>query len=160
MNGIIAFVLPKNFINCLYYNKLRKYIYEHYSIISIIECDDDSYLETKQETIILIIQKKQNIEQNNKWILKINQYVIFNTVENIKKIKELYNNSTTLNDLDFTVKVGTVVWNQHKDILSDDNQNTRLIYSSDIVNNKLTMKKHKNKQKKNLFKRTGIADHY
>ena len=30
MNGIIAFVLPKNFINCLYYNKLRKYIYEHF----------------------------------------------------------------------------------------------------------------------------------
>ena len=26
-NGILAFVLPKNFLNCQYYNKLRNHIY-------------------------------------------------------------------------------------------------------------------------------------
>ena len=41
MNGILAFVLPKNFLNCNYYNKLRHYIWFHFKIISI---KDHSFL--------------------------------------------------------------------------------------------------------------------
>jgi len=33
-NGILLFILPKNFLNCLYYNKLRKLIYDNYKIIN------------------------------------------------------------------------------------------------------------------------------
>ena len=48
----------------------------------------------------------------------------------------------------FEVKVGNVVWNQVKDNLSDDNTKTRLVYSSDIVENELSIKKYKNPEKK------------
>ena len=47
-----------NFINCLYYNELRKFIFNNYKIIDIIDCKDDKYLETEQDTIIFIIQNK------------------------------------------------------------------------------------------------------
>ena len=48
--GIMSFVLPKNFLNCLYYDKTRKHIIKNYNIINIIECNDN-YIETKQNTI-------------------------------------------------------------------------------------------------------------
>ena len=54
--GILSFVLPNSFLNCLYYEKTRDFIVKKYQILNIIECHD-KYLETGQETIILIIKK-------------------------------------------------------------------------------------------------------
>jgi hypothetical protein len=72
------------------------------------------------------------------------------------RLKELYKDSKTLSELGFKVSVGTVVWNQCKDILTDDNTQTRLIYSSDIQNNALTIKQYNNEQKKNYIKKAGV----
>lgn len=161
-NGILAFVLPSNFINCLYYNKLREYIYQNFKIIDIIDCKEDKYLETQQDTIVLILQNtlqenKQNIN-NKKYILEINGYTIFNTENNIIKLKKLYENTTTINELNMDVSVGTVVWNEVKDKLKDDNKFTRLIYSSDIENKTLVIKEYKNNEKKNYIDKTGIKE--
>lgn len=158
-NGILSFVLPNSFINSSYYNKARKYIYTNYKILNIIDCKDDNYIETKQETIIFIIQNKlQENKENDKFSLNMNDNIIFGCEDNIKKIHELYANSTTLKNLGFNIKVGNVVWNQVKDILTDDNSKTRLIYSSDIENNKLVMKKYKNNEKKNYINKKGYNE--
>ena len=159
-NGILAFILPNNFMNCLYYDKLREYIYNNYKILQIFDCSKDKYLDTSQNTIIFIIQNT-NIDitnNNDKFTLKINNYHIFNTIENSIKLKELYTNSTTLKQFDFNVSVGNVVWNQVKDILTSDTECTRLIYSSDIINNQLSITTYKNKEKQNYIKKDGIND--
>ena len=51
----------------------------------------------------------------------------------IIQMNELLDNSSTLSSMGFAVNVGSVVWNQCKDILTNDETKTRLIYSSDIV---------------------------
>ena len=51
-------------------------------------------------------------------------------------------------DLNFNVNVGNIVWNQCKKDLTDNNNKTLLIYSSDIKNNKLSIKKYSNNEKK------------
>lgn len=159
-NGILSFILPKNFMNCMYYNKIRKHIYNNYTILDIIDCNNDKFLETSQETIIFIIQNKKDInKQNNDYILTINKYIIYNTKLNIIKLKDLYINSKNLNDLNFKVSVGSIVWNQCKDLLTNDNNKTRLIYSSDINNdNSLIMNDYKNINKKNFIDKEGIND--
>jgi adenine-specific DNA-methyltransferase len=157
-NGILSFVLPKNFLNCLYYDKLRKHIFDNYKIIDIFECSSEKFIETEQETIIFILQKNTNNKNNMLYCLEINGYTIFNTKDNIIKIKNIYKNSNTLDKLNFNVGVGNVVWNQVKDILTDDINETRLIYSSDIINNTLTLKKYKDKYKKNFIKKNGNND--
>lgn len=157
-DGVLSFVLPKNFMNCLYYNKVRQYINDNYTIIDIIECNNDSYLETAQDTIIFIVQNKKNIELNRKWILEQGDIIIFNTEDNIKKLKKLYENSSSLKELDYCGYIGTVVWNQKKDILTDDSSKTRLIYSSDIEDKKLIIKNYKNIQKKNYIDLEGSKD--
>lgn len=151
--GILSFVLPKNFLSCLYYDKTRKYIYENLKIIDIIECNDN-YLETSQETIIMIIQKNNDILNNKVFSLQ-NKYTIFGLPENIHKLNELYKGSKTLEQLGFKVNVGNIVWNQCINELTNDDTKTLLIYSSDIKNNNLSIQTYKNKSKKNYISREG-----
>lgn len=155
-NGILSFVLPKSFMNCVYYDKTRKFIAGYFKIIDIVECKD-RYIETDQETILLIVQKNENIQENSEFIISINDYTIFGIKGSVKKIRDLYIGSTNLNEIGFKVSVGNVVWNQCKDILTDDPAKTRLIYSSDIKNNELILKKYSNNEKKNFIDKQGIT---
>ena len=153
-DGIISFILPKNFLNCSYYDKTRKYINNKYNILNIIKCNDN-YIETKQETINIFIENKSPLN-NNLFSIKLNdEYTLFETKNNIIKIKKLYEKSTTLNKLGFSVNVGNIVWNQNKDILTNNKKKTLLIYSSDIKNGKLEIQEYSNKQKKNYIDKPG-----
>lgn len=154
-NGILSFILPKNFLNCLYYDKTRKYIKDHFQILHISECMDD-YLETQQETILFMIQNKKPSETKHSFCLE--HYTIYGIPENISKIHSLYKKSTTLKKLGFHVSVGNVVWNQCKDELTNDKTKTLLIYSSDIKNKKLDIKTYTNEDKKNYIDKKGEKD--
>jgi hypothetical protein len=151
--GILSFVLPSSFKNCLYYNKLRELIDKTCEIIGIEDNEGAKWLETTQETMILCVKKKA--KDNGEWVIKRGGYTIFNTKEKVKRIKELYEGSKSLNEMEFRVHVGNIVWNQHKDILSMDENDTRLIYSSDIKDKKLINKAYKNVEKKNYIKKGG-----
>jgi hypothetical protein len=63
-------------------------------------------------------------------------------------LAELYENSTTLKMLGLGVKTGSIVWNEHKDILTDDTKHTLLLYNSNISKNQLELKQFKNDTKK------------
>jgi len=159
-NGILNFILPKSFLNCLYYDKTRKYINKNYKIVNIIECNESNckYIDTKQETIILIIQNTEEMKcnvNNEMYKISIEEYTIFGTKDNIAKLKELYKGTTNLKNLEFTVNVGNIVWNQNKTILTSDENQTLLIYSTDIKDNKLCIQKYKNEEKKNYINKTG-----
>ena len=158
MNGILAFVLPKNFLNCNYYNELREHINDNFKILSVNDHSDKKYIETGQETITVIIQKTKVKRINSKFVLKFGENIIFNTREGKKMLKEYYKGATSLKNMNFVVNVGSVVWNQVKDKLSDDNTKTRLVYSSDIVDNKLSITKYKNPEKKNFIEQKGNTD--
>jgi len=119
-----------------------------------VDCSSESYIETEQDTIIFIIQNKR--DDNSEFPLRFNDIIIFNTKDNINHLKRLYENSSTLNDLNFEVKVGNLVWNQNKDILTDDNSKTRLIYSSDIKDGVIIDNTYKNKEKKNYIDKKGV----
>jgi len=157
INGILSFILPKNFLNCLYYNKTRQFISTNYTILNIINCNDN-YIETQQETIIMIIQNKKPYDNNDNYCLNISIYTIFGLPDNIIKLKELYINSTSLFDLGFNVSVGNIVWNECKEELTNDKNKTLLIYSSDIKNNQLSIIDYSNKDKKSYINKKGFTD--
>jgi hypothetical protein len=150
--GVLSFVLPKNFLNCLYYDKTRKFINKHFKILHIDDCSDE-YIDTKQDTIMLIIQK-QTKPENKSFILEVSGYTIFGNISDISTLKKYYTKYTTLDKLGFNVNVGNIVWNQCKSILTNDESNTRLIYSSDIKDiSKVTA--YKNSAKKNYINKLG-----
>jgi|694.fasta_scaffold35048_4 hypothetical protein len=160
VNGILCFILPISFMNCLYYNILRNHIYNNYTIIDIIICNNDIFLNTKQDTFIFIIKNTKDLSNiNDNFILNINNCISFNTKDNIVKLNNILNNKyDTLYNLKCNLSIGTVVWNQVKNILTDNNENTRLIYNSDIIDNKLSIVNYKNKEKKNYIIKKGTKD--
>ena len=160
-NGIISFVLPKNFLNCLYYDKTRKYINIHFQILNIVECVNSKYIETQQATILLIIKKTTsnaitNVSINEEFVLERSNYTIFASKANCIKLKTLLLNSKSLEGLGFKVGIGSIVWNQCKELLTNDTTKTRLIYSSCIENNSLSLQNSNNSEKKNYINKKGV----
>jgi type I restriction-modification system DNA methylase subunit len=156
--GILSFVLPNSFLNCLYYEKTRRYIADHFQILHIVDGKAFKYLDTQQDTIILIVQKQVETPLdfslvNRKFMLGTNS--IFADEETKVILEELYKHSSNLHEMGFKVSVGNVVWNQCKDILTTDQSKTRLIYSSDISNNTLSIKQYSNEEKKNFIDKPG-----
>ena len=160
-NGIISFVLPKNFLNCLYYDKTRQYINKHFQILDIVDCVSSKYIETQQPTILLIIKAGTPplgaFGANEDYLLERSNFTVFATKTNCIKLKSLFLNSTSLESLGFKVSIGSVVWNQCKELLTNDDSKTRLIYSSSIENNSLTLQTYKNDEKKNYINKKGIC---
>lgn len=154
--GIIAFVLPCNFLNCSYYNKVRQYICDKFTLLNVLDCSNE-FLDTDQPTNIIIIQNKISTD-SNPYILSMNNSVIFNTIEGITKINNLCKDTTTLDKMGFNVHVGTVVWNQVKETLTCDSSKTRLIYSSDFKDNELVVTVYKDPDKKNYINEKGLTD--
>jgi adenine-specific DNA-methyltransferase len=153
-NGILAFVLPSNFLNCVYYNKLRKYL-SGYTILDVYT-SSEKFLETAQEICVFIVQKKQT--KNQPFVIHFGEIVVFKPVNEIQKIKKLVLNSTTLSKLGCKLNIGTVVWNECKKDLTDDPTKTLLIYSSDFKNNVLDIQRYREPSKKNYINKQGSTD--
>lgn len=151
-NGTLAFIIPRNFLNSIYYTKIREYIVLNYTILNVKYIETD-FLETKQEVIIIYIQNTTNTNLTNlKYYLNLNNIYFISNESNILKLKELTKNSTTLNMLGCTVTTGSVVWNQVKECLTDDNTKTLLIYSQNIENNQLNLTKETHTKKQYINK--------
>ena len=128
---------------------MREKIQDEFNILKIVNHDSETYLETEQNTCSVIIQKKPIYHK------RIGNMMVFNSTENISNIDELQLNSTTLDKMGFQVSVGKCVWNQEKEILTEDNTKTLLVYSGDIKGNKLEITKYTNKEKKNYIDKEG-----
>lgn len=167
-NGILAFVLPNNVLNCHYYDKLRHLIFTDFTIIDILPQKNAAYVDTDQNTCVMIIQKKHPAALNEKFKVRLQStsvsFTVFNTPELVHKMNDLLKGTTTLASLGFDVKVGNVVWNQCKDILTDNETDTRLLYSRDIGDNgTLNLQappasKTGDTTKKNYIRKSGTRD--
>ena len=79
-------------------------------------------------------------------ILLNNNFVF---TDNALELKKLFENSVTLEQIGFKVRTGQIVWNEHKDDLTEDDEETILVYNTNISkDNKLVVKEFKNDEKK------------
>jgi adenine-specific DNA-methyltransferase len=159
--GILAFIIPKSFLNSLYYAPIRNFIKKTCKIINIIDFENDNeFIDTDQSTFGLIIQKliePTNQEQECEFSVKLNGNFIFTTSAII--LKELFEGSTTLEKMGLKVRTGNVVWNENKEKLTDNSEDTILIYNTNISkDNVLEVKKFKNGEKGQYIKRDGRID--
>ena len=155
--GVLSFILPVNFLNCFYYNQLRFHIFHNYVILDI-SIHESTFEDTEQKVCIFTVKNVHNYKMND--IFTIIRYgtILFNTKINIKLICELYGDSMILDNFDTEIHVGTVVWNQVKNLLTDDASKTLLIYSSDISKDGNYSKvKSKNLAKKGYIDKKGVT---
>lgn len=150
-NGILSFVLPLNFTNSLWYEHIRLHIRDHYTVINITQFDSPDFIDTKQNVILLTVRKEPG--DNEGYFFKS----AIGTKDNIAQLKTITRNSCTIESLGgHTVSVGSVVWNNERDLLTDDPGATRLVYSGDIVGNTLSLTKYKSK--KNYIDKPGFDE--
>jgi type I restriction-modification system DNA methylase subunit len=172
-NGILAFIIPKSFLNSCYYAKIRNYIISCCRIAEIIDFTDGSFLDTQQATFGLVLHKMvvgSSVSSN--YAVKISQNYVF--CVNVSLFKSILEGSTTLESLGLSVKTGSVVWNEKykddtkneksksknkKDLLTSDNSKTLLLYNSNVTpDNTIKLMDFKNDKKKQYILMTGSTE--
>lgn len=134
--GYLAYVVPPSMNNGAYFSKLREYIIKNSSLeyLHIIDGADNFHLANQK--VMLIILKKTNLKKSSKYIFKKNGITIF--TEDKKFLNKVYKNTVSLKDIGYTVKTGSIIWNEHKEKLTNDkNNSTLLIWASNINNGKI-----------------------
>jgi hypothetical protein len=64
------------------------------------------------------------------------------------QLREMFVNSTTLEKLGLSVRTGQIVWNEHKEILTNDKTKTILLYNSNLTkDNEIKLMEFKNEEK-------------
>lgn len=158
--GIVALVIPRSFMNSLYYSKIRNHIK---ATCSIIKIDDygllNDFIDTEQSTFGLVLQKNaaENVPVECNYSMLFNNNFIF--TNNSQELREIFDGATTIEKMGLKVRTGQIVWNEVKGELTDDNTETVLIYNTNITkDNKLELKKFKNAEKGQYITREGRAD--
>lgn len=134
--GYLAYVVPPSMNNGAYFSKLREYIIKNSSLeyLHIIDGADNFHLANQK--VMLIILKKTNSKKSSKYIFKKNRITIFTEDKNF--LNKSYKNTVSLKDIGYTVKTGSIIWNEHKEKLTNDkNNSTLLIWASNINNGKI-----------------------
>lgn len=138
--GQLIFIIPKTILSGKYFSRLREFIHKNCNILDIIKFDNNKLFKKALQSVIILKIQKTTIPQLN-YTLKINNELYF-----VKNRTQLYLdvNTTTISKLYCTVKTGNVVWNQHKELLSDTlnigiNSTLQLIHSSNIKQGNLVL---------------------
>ena len=135
--GKLVFVVPLSMNNGDHFSKLRDYIIENCNILNIEKFDSKKFKDAQQEVQIIVFEKLQNGEKNDgNFIFQHEGIRIFTT--DSEDLKERFKKGKTLKQMGFKVVTGNFVWNQNKDILSQEaDDNIKLIWACNIVNNSL-----------------------
>jgi adenine-specific DNA-methyltransferase len=145
--GVLAYVVPPSMNNGAYFNKLREYIVKHGDIKSIEIFNSDLFIDAQTSVMIIVIVKSKN---KGKFFLKLSDHVnqgeerILFSPE-IKKLKSEFKGKSSLYDLGYEVHTGSCIWNVNKERLYDAPGEGRilLVYSHNIVNNKILLSNKK-----------------
>ena len=153
-NGILAFIIPTSFLNSAYYAKIRNHMKNSGTILNIMNFNNHTFIETQQATIGILFRKEPAPSCECDFSVKFRNDFIF--TESSSTIKNILSGSTTLEKMGIQVKTGTVVWNQHKPILTDDNTKTLLIYNTNIAStNAVVVQNFANNEKKQYISMAG-----
>lgn len=129
VGGTLAFILPTSLYNSSYYQPMRDYLYENTTILHLETLKKPGFHDTSQETMLLILKREKG---HHTYFLDYKQRFL---TPYAKELKEMLKGTKTIQELGMGVKTGNIVWNQHKDKLSDTG--TLLVYSSNIEDGEL-----------------------
>ena len=142
--GYLAFVVPPSMDNGAYFRKIRRYIVDNANIEYLTILDNTNLFHLAQQMTMLIILRK-GINKGD-YIFEHNGISIFS--ENQKFLKQAFKGKTTLYELGFTIRTGRLVWNENKELLTDNpKEGIPLIWAHNITDKGLELpKEHKRPQ--------------
>ncbi|PNV80097.1 MAG: hypothetical protein C0179_06165 [Fervidicoccus sp.] len=122
--------------NGAYFRKLREYIIKVADIVYMKVLDDPYVFEEVNHTFQLLVLRKT--PNSGRYVFRRGNILIFS--EKAEELRRLFNNSVTLRELGYRVETGRVVWNQHKDKLTNNpSEGVLMIWSRNIRDGKLVL---------------------
>lgn len=119
-DGYLAYVIPPSMNNGAYFSGVRKYIMEHANIEYLSIQDSPSLFDRAQQTVMLMVLKKS--PNTGSYVFSKNGITIFTPDPN--QLRRAFNGKTTLKELGLSIRTGRIVWNQHRDKLTDSRKGT------------------------------------
>lgn len=139
--GTLAYVVPPSMNNGAYFNKLREFIIATGDVKSIEIFNSDLFIDAQTSVMIIVIQKGPNLKSN---FIDLSHKsseprIIFSP--QVSKLKKEFKGKATISDLGYEVRTGSCIWNENVNNLYDAPAKDRalLIYSHNIVNNKIAL---------------------
>ena len=140
--GQLIYVVPTSMNNGYSFLPLREFIIKNCNIDSIKVYSDDDFDDALQNTMTIRLTKlKQGEINNGNHIFRKDKITIFS--ENPYAIEDLFKDKLSLSELGFDVMTGNYVWNQNKTFMSDDSDQTLLLWACNIEDNALKLSPNK-----------------
>jgi len=114
--GYLAYVIPPSMNNGAYFYKLRNYIIHNANIEYLHVLRDPKIFHGALQSIMLLVLKKGKNKGN--YLFKKNGILIFS--EGAKYLQRIFKDKATLHDLNYQVRTGRLVWNENKNLLTDN----------------------------------------
>jgi adenine-specific DNA-methyltransferase len=135
--GLLAFVVPPSMNAGAYFKNLRKYLTEENHLVSLRVFNDSSMFHDAQTSVQIIVVRKGTGKSNNTFLVEGENSNVSSLIfcEDPNEFRELYKDSVSLNSLGYEAVTGTTVWNQHKDKLTnlEDETTVPLLYARNIT---------------------------
>jgi len=161
--GLLAFVIPRSFLNAASYSFVRQEIVRQCHILAVDDYQThNDFLETEQGTIGLVIRKKHfdrniPIDHECPFSVQLHDTLVFSP--DASRLRSLLSSSTTIMNLGLNVRTGSIVWNEHKTELTSDPTDTLLLYNSNLTDQNTTeLTQFKNGDKGQYIRRLGSKD--
>lgn len=138
--GYLAYVVSSSMNNGAYFKKLRDFIVKTCEIIYLKRIEDPYIFSDPNYLVnhtfqLLVLKKGRN---TRRYVFEHNGITIF--TEKHEYLQEVFSKSVTLKELGYRVQTGKVVWNQHKNELTNNpEEGILLIWSHNISKGKLVL---------------------
>ncbi len=113
--GFLAYVVPPSMNNGAYFSRLRQYIIAHANIEHLSILDSPQHFDGAIQSVMLLILRKS--ANKGDFLFSRNGITIFS--EAPARLRRAFRNKSTLFESGYTVHTGRIVWNQHKEKLTD-----------------------------------------
>ncbi|MGC9071564.1 MAG: HsdM family class I SAM-dependent methyltransferase [Acidilobus sp.] len=134
--GWLGLVVSSSMNNGAYFRRLREFIVRMADIVYMRVLDDPYVFEEVNHTFQLLVLRKG--PSTGRYVLRVGNHVIFS--EGADELRKIFEDSVTLGRLGYRVQTGRVVWNQHKDKLTNDSaEGVLLIWAHNIKEGKLVL---------------------
>ncbi len=139
--GVLAYVVPPSMNNGAYFKALRRFLTKQNHILSVKVFSKSDLFIDAQTSVQVITVKKGKGKSSNVLELPIRGELEPLIFENVPEIESYYDNSSSLFDLGYEAVTGNIVWNQHKDSLTNDKSKakTALYYARNIASGNIVL---------------------
>lgn len=143
VGGTLAFVVPPSMNAGAYFKNLRRYLTNENHLVSLKVFNDSSHFVDAQTSVQVIVIKKGPGKSNHTFLVEgednRSSSLIF--CENPEEFEKLYEGSVSLSTLGYEAVTGTTVWNQHKDRLTntEDETTVPLLYARNISDGQISL---------------------